>query len=169
LFVCALSEEKATGEGVDEEDEIDEEEEEEIEQEAQKEVPVQVMTIQQCLESFVNPTIIYHYSLLLKDYKTISATSLHQITTFFEKIATMSEHEPMLYQLSLLNLFGTIAADPSVNQKSEFQRLLSFIKLLVRDFVAALQFNDCLSFYALCWKRKNECHLFDPKKKFTRR
>ncbi|KAK4770277.1 hypothetical protein SAY87_030809 [Trapa incisa] len=122
---------------------------------ARNEVDFNVSTL---VSALANNSIIHNLCWLLKFYKSNSIHTNHHIISILRKISDDLELSPMLYQLSLLNIFHEILLDQKSHPCKEYATIVNFLTDLVRRMLRKMKHQPLLFVELLFWKTRKECH-----------
>ncbi|KAI3664996.1 hypothetical protein L6452_43611 [Arctium lappa] len=122
---------------------------------AKNEVDFKVSSL---VSSLANNTIIQNLCWLLKFYKSNSIRTNHYIICALRRICEDMELSPMLYQLSLLNIFHCILEEQKLTPCKEYENIVLFLTSLVRRMLRKMKSYPLLFVEVLFWKTRKECH-----------
>ncbi|XP_024963068.1 protein timeless homolog isoform X2 [Cynara cardunculus var. scolymus] len=122
---------------------------------AKNEVDFKVSSL---VSSLANNTIIQNLCWLLKFYKSNSIRTNHYIICALRRICEDMELSPMLYQLSLLNIFHAILEEQKSTPCKEYENIVLFLTSLVRRMLRKIKSYPLLFVEVLFWKTRKECH-----------
>ncbi|KAH7853622.1 hypothetical protein Vadar_004796 [Vaccinium darrowii] len=125
---------------------------------ATDEVDFKVSTL---VSALANNSIIQNLCWLLKFYKSNSTSTNHYILCMLRKICDDLELSPMLYQLSLLNIFYSILDEQKSSPCMEHENIVLFLTSLVRRMLRKMKKQPLLFVEVLFWKTRKECHLIN--------
>ncbi|KAI8608833.1 timeless protein-domain-containing protein [Chytriomyces sp. MP71] len=107
---------------------------------------------------FAYENVVLTYYELLKHYKDLEPRYLHYATTIFHRIFVKCKMEPLLYRLSLLELFNRIVEEERTLEASrELKELKEFMRFVVKKFVAKAKENPLLFVEVLFPKTRGDC------------
>ncbi|KAL7003535.1 hypothetical protein U1Q18_004688 [Sarracenia purpurea var. burkii] len=110
------------------------------------------------ISALANNSIIQNLCWLLKFYKSNSTSLNHYIICILRKICDDMELAPMLYQLSLLNIFYSILDEQKSSPCKEYENIVLFLTTLVRRMLRKMKSQPILFVEVLFWKTRKECH-----------
>ncbi|KAI5080095.1 hypothetical protein GOP47_0005574 [Adiantum capillus-veneris] len=117
------------------------------------------LNVQRCAAMFADNTVIRNYCWLLSFFTTNTVAINHYIICMLQRICKDHSLEPMLYQLSLFQIFYEILSNRKASKLEEHKRIYSFLTKLTQKFFKKLKVQPLLFLDALFWKTRQECHL----------
>ncbi|KAL3694777.1 hypothetical protein R1sor_008428 [Riccia sorocarpa] len=106
---------------------------------------------------FADNTVVRNYCWLLKYYSSNSAATNYYIVRMLQRICEDRILEPMLYQLSIFQIFYAILSDKQLCASKDHKFVVSFLTKVVRGYFKRLKTQPMLFIDILFWKQKYEC------------
>ncbi|KAH7442845.1 hypothetical protein KP509_02G004400 [Ceratopteris richardii] len=116
------------------------------------------LDVKRCARMFADNTVVRNYCWLLRFFMTNSAAVNHYIICMLQRICKDHSLEPMLYQLSLFEIFYEILSNKKASKLEQHVHIFSFLTKLIRNFFKKLKVQPLLFLDVLFWKNRQDCH-----------